>query len=147
MSACYTGRGVLEWVGRSLAPLTRGERKVRTPQGSELDNDQAGRPDDKCNREQTSRWPGGVSRRAQVMGETVVGCKALNVRDHQHGWRQPVARQTLRGARPNRETSSGLPARCAPVSRTIDCFGNGFGRGARQFPGRSLERQSNLPPR
>jgi|SRR6185295_10998190 len=49
------------------------ERKVRTPQGNELANGQAGRPDDKCNRKQTSRWlDHGASRgRAQVMGETV----------------------------------------------------------------------------
>ena len=57
--------GSLEWVGRSLAEqvvsgfgLRRmpSERKVRTPQGSGLANGQTGRPDDKCNREQTSRW-------------------------------------------------------------------------------------------
>jgi len=58
----------------SLRSIGR-ERKVRTPQGNGLANGQAGRPDDKCNREQTSRWlcACGESRlgRAQVMGETV----------------------------------------------------------------------------
>jgi len=40
-----------------LLTMSAGERKVRTPQGNGLANGQAGRPDDKCNREQTSRWP------------------------------------------------------------------------------------------
>ena len=76
--ACYTLNGSLEWVGRLLALLfvisnsifeirVERERKVRTPQGNGLANSQAERPDDKCNRKETSRWLFGD----QVMGETV----------------------------------------------------------------------------
>ena len=66
------------------------------------------------------------------MGETVVGREALNVRDHQHGWRHPVARQTLRGARPNREASAraARPKRDRLVSVPV----------LLRPPGRSLER-------
>lgn len=34
-----------------------GSRKVRTPQGRMLGNAQAGKPDGKCNREQTAHGP------------------------------------------------------------------------------------------
>jgi len=49
-------------IGRSpMVGAVGHRRKVRTPQGSGLGNTQAGRPqgrpDDKCNREQTGRWP------------------------------------------------------------------------------------------
>ena len=40
-------------ITRSL-PRERNVRKVRTPQGRMLGNSQAGRPDGKCNREQTA---------------------------------------------------------------------------------------------
>ena len=45
------------WIRAPLGGDT--QRKVRTPQGSEPANGRAGRPDGKCNREQTadgSRW-------------------------------------------------------------------------------------------
>jgi len=95
--------------------------------------------------------------RAQVMGETVRRCwqfhcseiaNWLNVRAHQHRWRHSVARQTLRGARPNRETSTGLPARCALLANRRSSLTNDFCQiSALQFPGRSLEPGSNPWPR
>ncbi len=47
----------------------RSLRKVRTPKGRELGNSQAGKPDGKCNREQTanSLRAGGVGKGERVV--------------------------------------------------------------------------------
>jgi len=48
------GYNYFEGAGRVIAGAERSLRKVRTPKGRELGNSQAGKPDGKCNREQTA---------------------------------------------------------------------------------------------
>jgi len=130
--ACYTPRGSLEWVGWSPATeITNLKSQISdlSLAGGKSEHHRAAdwltaRRGDPTTSATENRPADGL--RAQVMGETVVGREALNVRDHRRGWRHSAARQTLRGARPNREASRGLPARNALV--------------ALRPPGRSLER-------
>ncbi|GBC82861.1 hypothetical protein HRbin10_01997 [bacterium HR10] len=129
-------------IGRSpVVGVTGHRRKVRTPQGSGLGNAQAGRPqgrpDDKCNREQTGRWPPFSGRERWIRRWVKRWGKSPPA-----GVVTRPARQTPRGARPNRKALEGGPPddrrphgrAMAPSGRSLELTGNRQPRGMTAIP-------------
>src|SRR6266849_9890440 len=92
----------VERIGGSLSRIA-GQRKVRTPTGSRLDNVQARRRDGKCNREQTADRPdaerkqsGGEEARVKRCGKSA----PRTARAGRHG--KPPAEQDQIGKQWNR---------------------------------------------